>query len=880
MNKPEYAGFISYRRVASDQRWAKWLHRQLEAFRVPRDIVRSYSLESNKLGRFFLDDAETAAESNLSAKIRESLEEAESLVVVCSPQIKDAPWVGAEIEYFAATHSQHPVILLLIEGEPEDSFPQVLINNESGDGSSVLESTLPLAADVRQNKWWQFVRRRLAVTKIAAAILKKRIGLDFDQLWQRERKRITQRRRFLGVGITSLAGVVGGLSWWGFDERRKAANEKSRVRHVRAAEAFQEVSTLWSKDSQQALAILEDLERIPKELRDFTWDYFFRLCRSFEESVTIDASPVTSIAFLSQSTGRLLIAQESGRVTLWDADAGNLRTLAEVNQRCVCAAVSGSGQWIAATYESGGVQVWDSIDDFSSRMIETEDKITAVEFSDELLCIGSNKGIVTTWDAESLEMRTEIQVAAPVYQLRSDSHGRLIGTGEVGVVWMRTPEDNGATETIGELDELHQVNALALSSGSQGTFVTTGGGISAIIRPFENASHVVRIWGLGDGIFRKGLLDELSGHEDSITGLAASDSEYTVYSVSNDGSLRVWNLVSRKQVLNLTAERSFLTCVACSADANRVATGGSNGEVRIWNTSQRGPVRTTSGVGVTPLRSLAAANSKFATSDDIGRLRLWNVRTLREVAELAPHGDTRYGLCFSSDDKMLAAGTRRGDVQIWSVQERELTRTLSASWLGFINSTAFSPGGRLAACGTGGVAIWNMREWGLEASIRSFGEVHDVGFSDNLLVFVCSDGVVRTWDLRSNTLRRTISTGHESIDTLAIHPQATIAAIADAGNAIEIWNLATGKQKQILVGHRKAVRTITFSPDGKTLASGGFDDRVILWDDEVGVKRTEFNCPEGTVCSVRFAENGNTLLAAGGGEFGAIEHRIHAWDAM
>ena len=185
----EYAGFISYRRVAPDQQWATWLHRQLETFRLPKGLVQSHSLESNKLGPFFLDDAETAAEDDLPAKLRESLGQSESVVVVCSPRTCDALWVNAEIEYYAKTHPHRPIILMLIEGEPTEAFPRSLFKDNPQDDLSLLDSKQPLAADVRQNKWWQFERRRLAVTKVAAAILKQRIGVEFDQLWQRERRR-------------------------------------------------------------------------------------------------------------------------------------------------------------------------------------------------------------------------------------------------------------------------------------------------------------------------------------------------------------------------------------------------------------------------------------------------------------------------------------------------------------------------------------------------------------------------------------------------------------------------------------------------------------------------------------------------------------------
>lgn len=881
----QYAGFISYRRVVPDQRWARWLHRQLETFRLPQHLVQLHSLESPKLGRFFLDDAETAAEGDLSAMIRRCLAESESLIVVSSPRVRDAPWVNAEVDYYARMHPRRPILSLLIEGEPSESFPRSLVNDDLPRKQPLLEGGQPLAADVRRIRWWEPERRRLAVTKIAAAILGPRNGIDFDELWQRERRRIAQRRWFLFTSAGSVASVTGGLSWWGISQRKKADLEEERVRHVRAAEAIQEVSTLWETDSGQALSLLHDLERIPEQLRDFTWRYYHRVCRPFCKSVTLDDSAVTSLEFSTRSPGLLLTTNQSGAVHLWNMEDGHQHTLADAKHEVVGAAASVSGRWFAAAFGSGRVQIWDANDAYSSRFVEASGTLTALAFVDDILCVGSNKGIVAAWNVGTCDKLDEVQAAAPVYDLHAMPGGRLFGTGEVGILWVWRPGADSSLEIVGELDELHQVNAITSASGDLGTLVVTGGGVSVIAQPFTNARHPVRVWGMGDGFLRKGFLWELTGHEDSIRGLATipSNGDYRIVSVSDDGSLRVWDLKSRGQTHNLTAKRRFLTCVACAADGRSVATGDTNGVIRVWDVGSRQAVRTASAPGVVPLRSLALCETAntFAVSDDIGRVRIWNVFPLQEVAELTAHGDVRRGLCFSRVGDILAAGTRNGSVQLWDISTRQLGRTLSTS-LGSINALAFSADGLLAAGGNGGVMIWSSKNWEQEAAMPSFGEVNDVAFCDNerLLVLGAADGTVRAWDCRRRVVRRQISTQLGAIATLAVHPELPIAAVVGAGTSVELWNLSTGRLLRSIAGHRKAVRSVAFSPDGKTLASAGFDDRVILWDHDVGVKRTEFNCDEGTIREVRFAGAGDALIAAGGGEFGAIEHRIYAWDAV
>src|SRR3954453_18606101 len=90
-----YAAFISYRHVEPDRRWAQWLHSALETYRVPKSLVRGRGLPP-RAGRGFRDEEELPASANLSASIREALEQSRYLIVVCSPRTPGSEWVNRE----------------------------------------------------------------------------------------------------------------------------------------------------------------------------------------------------------------------------------------------------------------------------------------------------------------------------------------------------------------------------------------------------------------------------------------------------------------------------------------------------------------------------------------------------------------------------------------------------------------------------------------------------------------------------------------------------------------------------------------------------------------------------------------------------------------
>ena len=62
-------------------------------------------------------------------------------------------------------------------------------------------------------------------------------------------------------------------------------------------------------------------------------------------------------------------------------------------------------------------------------------------------------------------------------------------------------------------------------------------------------------------------------------------------------------------------------------------------------------------------------------------------------------GSSIRGLGFSSEGKLLAAGTDDGVLQIWDVARRTMLRATKVGW-GYVSNPAVSPDGSLVAAGT------------------------------------------------------------------------------------------------------------------------------------------------------------------------------------
>lgn len=191
--EPRYGAFLSYSH--KDAGAARWLHRRLESYRIPRRLARTGTARPalpQRLGPIFRDREELAAGHDLSEGVRAALARSDALVVLCSPDAAVSVWVGREIAAFRELNPGKPVLAAIVRGDPADCFPEML--REGADGAA-LE---PLAADLRP----EGDGRRLGLLKLVAGLA----GIGLDALVQRDAQR--RIRRVMAVTLAAAVAVI------------------------------------------------------------------------------------------------------------------------------------------------------------------------------------------------------------------------------------------------------------------------------------------------------------------------------------------------------------------------------------------------------------------------------------------------------------------------------------------------------------------------------------------------------------------------------------------------------------------------------------------------------------------------------------------------
>ena len=223
----EYRAFLSYSH--RDLKWADWLHRELERYRVPPHLRPKDDAHPSprNLRPIFRDRDDLSGGASLPETINKALVDSGALIVLCSPAAVASDWVNEEIRSFQRLGRHDRIFCVIVDGEPNsgdkhECFPATLREPVSAGNQPFPINSQPIAADVRGGKQ----ERQRGKMMLIAGLL----GVGLDELLQRDHHRRARRLAAITATTTLLALVMAGLMIFAFmaqaeAERRRADAE-------------------------------------------------------------------------------------------------------------------------------------------------------------------------------------------------------------------------------------------------------------------------------------------------------------------------------------------------------------------------------------------------------------------------------------------------------------------------------------------------------------------------------------------------------------------------------------------------------------------------------------------------------------------------------
>jgi WD40 repeat protein len=329
-------------------------------------------------------------------------------------------------------------------------------------------------------------------------------------------------------------------------------------------------------------------------------------------------------------------------------------------------------------------------------------------------------------------------------------------------------------------------------------------------------AHGLQLWDLATGMPQRKDI----GHLSDIGELAFSPTGGVIASAGHDGTARLWEARTGKQLHVLRHEADWVRALAFAPDGSRLASLGYDDAVRLWEIETGKQIFKLAGHGRVgdgrrPLAFTSDGRQLLSWGDDF-YLRAFDTKTGKAVIEhrILPEGEKLDGASDLQSQAINTRGFILRDQRLFGMSNPNGSFTLFDLRTGKEKSRLLREG------------------------IIQLGSVHAVSPSERFLLIepheidesgdAREDYQMEIWHLPSGKRVRTVSgKGHSR--HVAWAPDSRSFAVAHDG-MITVWEMATARVRLNLGNLGAAASTVAFSPDGRLLVVGLRDTTALVMD--------------------------------------------------
>lgn len=914
----EYDAFISYRHTGPDIAIAEKLLTMLEKYRVPYGISKKAG--TTRIKRVFRDREELPTTTDLSDSIMHALKSSRFLIVICSPRTPASEWVKKEIEIFKELHGAEKIQALLIEGEPEESFPEALRyeagveTDEAGNVISTVKKLELLAADIRPDELKGPGRTAYGLSGTSdGRLLKKSIKLlkterlrciapmfncKFDELYQRH-----FRQAMRNVITAALSAIVLFASFTGYavymnrqleaqrdeavfqkqeverqklqveNERKMVAEQKELAQeNERQAVAFSKEAELQSRLAQEnEKKALENLEQA--KLQEAL--ALYNESKAKEQRDTVLKNQSMYLAGLSrqqQRSGNRMMALMLALEALPKNISNPERPVVQEAWDALNYSVNDLGLSRAVITYSGYVQDAGYSPDGKRIAVRTDEKylrIYSAENGEELARLTLDWGVFTSAQISPDGKTIVTGSKDKAIRIWDITNGKLLKVlkedGEEIYDVSFSPDGSKVLSSeyghaiLWDVKSGTKIGEFPVKNQVVGKARFSPDGKRILT---DSTDDTARLW---DAESRKELLSFKLKDKSILSVGFSPDGSKILTSFGN--SIAVWDAITGKLKFDYDAG-TYIESEAFSPDSGRFFAGLSNGMLEILDV-ESGKVLIKRQIRAAKVNSIEFSpdGRYILTASNDGFVDLWNATDCTFIKSACDQTSAVEKACFSPDGKSIMTELWDKSICIWNFSiDDSMPKLIGHS--GRILSIHFSPDGKSIVTGSedGTAFIWDRASRRIITRLMGHkGKVKDARFSPDgsKVVTASEDGTIRIWDAKSGKQLQVMIKGDKYDANSAELSADGKRVISEGSLTTYLLDAASGKEISGIRSFNSADITeirAKFSPDGKLALTVSFKDSVQVWKSETGELLSELIGHKGWIEQVLFSPDGKKVL--------------------
>uniref|UniRef100_A0A8R1HG54 WD_REPEATS_REGION domain-containing protein n=1 Tax=Caenorhabditis japonica TaxID=281687 RepID=A0A8R1HG54_CAEJA len=278
----------------------------------------------------------------------------------------------------------------------------------------------------------------------------------------------------------------------------------------------------------------------------------------------------------------------------------------------------------------------------------------------------------------------------------------------------------------------------------------------------------------------------LRSHFDAINAMQFHPVEPVLFTASEDGLVKLWNLEQKKEekhnsgggaelepVYTFRGHKGPVLCLVLSTSGDQLFTGGFDGNICCFN--------------------VPSSNSDPFDS--------YNPRVLTET--LSGHTDAVWSVAYHSANSRLVSASSDSTIRLWEPGNGEpLIRTIGAPRVGLVPTSVDF--------------VSTETSHLLAAYTHCYAQIIDIDTGSTVMVFNFKEGI----------------TGSPTMNKIVSHPTMPMTVIAGEDRVIRYFDNTTGACTAESVAHVEGVSSLAIDPNGLYLLSGSHDGSIRMWNME------------------------------------------------